>query len=369
MINNSSTAPPPSGLGNDGEQAENLDNAEKDENCDSVVTVLFVGGIFSAPQVIESIRAAAQANPLGPKVQIVVSHRANERRGIDEADAFVLEPDETSRDPVAFMDWCLEVAAGLGVDVIVPRRNVAWFADARQRFQELGIQVIVPGDACLLASIENKAALYLALPSHLVAIPQFRTARTMTDFEDAYAELSSLGTVCIKPTVGIAARGFRVLDPALGVGRADADVYVSLEEARQELSALNRFPELMVMPYLPGPERSVDCLAHHGRLVVGIVRRKLDVGEQLLEDHPELLALAAKLTEYLKLHGLFNIQFMQGSGGQQFLLEINTRMSGGIYLSARSGVCLPYWAVLLALGLSTPGDVPAPVLGVRASKR
>ncbi len=335
-------------------------------------TVWFVGGIFSAPLVIAAIRQAeaeqgssAKAQGLG-SMRIMISHRLDEKRGMAQCDIF--EPEPAGREEAGFIEWSLEMVRRHGVDLIIPRRYGSWFARARKRFSAVGAQVLVPADAETLDTIENKAALYRALPPQMVNVPRFHVVRDLTAFDDACADLSLLGTVCIKPTVGIAARGFRVLNKALGAGRADGDVYMSREQARAELAAMTVFPELMVMPYLAGPERSLDCLGLNGVLVCAVVRRKSQEGEQLLEDHQELLQVARKLTEVLNLSGLYNIQFMEGEDGRQYLLEINTRMAGGVHLGAASGVCLPYWAVRLATGSACLEDVPEPRTGGAARK-
>ncbi len=330
-------------------------------------TVWFVGGIFSAPLVIAAIRraeseagASAQGQGLAP-MRIMISHRLDEKRGMAQCDIF--EPEPAGREEAGFMEWSLEMARRHAVDLIIPRRNGSWFARARQRFAAVGAQVLVPADAETLDTIENKAALYRALPSQMVNVPRFHVVHDLSAFDQALEDLSRLGTVCIKPTVGIAARGFRVLNEALGAGRADGDVYMSAEQARAELAAMKCFPELMVMPYLAGPERSLDCLGLNGALVCAVVRRKSQNGRQLLEDNQELLEVARKLTEELNLTGLYNIQFMEGEDGRQYLLEINPRMAGGVHLGAASGVCLPYWAVRLATGSACLEDVPEPCTG------
>ena len=46
------------------------------------------------------------------------------------------------------------------------------------------------------------------------------------------------------------------------------------------------------------------------------------------------------------------------------VLEINARMSGGVYFACLSGVDLPAWAIALAAGTASPADVPQPQFGL-----
>jgi biotin carboxylase len=143
---------------------------------------------------------------------------------------------------------------------------------------------------------------------------------------------------------------------------------IGLRQARASFAAGDKFRPLILMPYLPGPERSIDCLAHKGRLVCCAVRRKASAeGYQKLEDNPELTAAVRRLTAHFQLDSLYNVQFRDGEG-KSFLLEINTRMSGGLYGSCLSGVAFPYWAVRLALGTAKPEDVPQPQVGFRIAQ-
>jgi hypothetical protein len=174
--------------------------------------------------------------------------------------------------------------------------------------------------------------------------------------------------LCYKPAVSVYGLGFRVVadTPALLRRHRRGDpLTVTLADARRDLAAQGHFDDLILMEYLPGPERSIDCLARDGELLRCVVRRKSrrEGGPQLLEDNPDAVEIARRLTARLGLNGLFNIQLRDG-GGQTYLLEINPRMSGGLRYSCRSGVAFPYWAIRLALDTAAPEDVPEPRTGI-----
>ncbi|SDX54494.1 hypothetical protein SAMN05421783_1359 [Thiocapsa roseopersicina] len=120
----------------------------------------------------------------------------------------------------------------------------------------------------------------------------------------------------------------------------------------------------MLMEYLEGPERSVDCLAHQGELVAAVARLKHG-RHQSLETSGAAIEGARRLVERYRLDGIVNIQF-RDTRGIPHLLEINARMAGGMLYSC-AALNLPYWSAMLALGLAQPHDVPAPREGLRVA--
>jgi biotin carboxylase len=166
--------------------------------------------------------------------------------------------------------------------------------------------------------------------------------------------------------------GFRIVSQrgtALDRLLSGDPIKIGLPDARLVLGQQPRFRDVLVMQYLPGPERSVDCLAHDGKLICCVVRRKPmgTEGAQLLEENPAIEELARRLTSHFQLGGVFNIQFRDGDG-TPYLLEINPRMSGGLHYACLSGVAFPYWAVRLALETACAEDVPRPRTGIRVAQ-
>lgn len=121
----------------------------------------------------------------------------------------------------------------------------------------------------------------------------------------------------------------------------------------------------MVMELLPDEEVSIDCLADsEGKLLAAIPRRKSSGRIYLLEDKPELLEIASRVAERCRIPFVYNIQVKYNNGVPK-LLEINPRMSGGLYITCLSGVNMPYLAVKAILG--QPFEPPIPQFGIQAS--
>jgi biotin carboxylase len=314
--------------------------------------------------VVESLR---QTQP-HESLRVICTHTQKGFIAGAVADHSELEPSILrSADYLPFaLDFCLKNQ----VDLFLPGKHTNGMARHRARFEQQGTRLMVAASSATLDLMESKEKQYQACPPDF-PLPKWRCCRTLEEFDLAHAELAATGaTVCIKPTVSVYGLGFKILVGAGGRQHrlfSGDSTHIGLDDCRRALGEKPTFRGLMVMELLPGPERSVDCLGHEGRLVWGVVRRKSNGAEpgQWIEDHPAILEWCARLTEHFKLTGLYNIQFKEDSLGNPLLLEINPRMSGGLAMACMAGVNFPLWAARLAMGSATPKDVPQPRTGFR----
>lgn len=331
-----------------------------------VTTIWFSQPLAGAKHVMESIRSSCLPDE---SFQRLVTHVKLGHCTRQSSNYFALERPSLTRSQ--YSDFCLRFARKAGVDFFFPRSGASFSAATRARFQEAGIRLSVSAEESVLRAIKNKGRLYQALAGVPVPLPDYRIANDTESFRQSCRELQSVAErVCFKPTTGFAGRGFHVIVEAgeqFHSAWDGASLGITVEQAVATLSA-SEFPEQLVMPFLSGPERSVDCLAQDGKLVRAIVRVKSADGRyELLEHNPEVELLTRLVTEHFALDGLYNVQFLEDAG-RYFLLEINFRMSGGIHFGAFSGVCLPYWAIRLALGTACAADIPMPLTGLRVDR-
>jgi hypothetical protein len=331
------------------------------------ITVWLNKNLSSAFNIIESLRAAQQHETL----RILCSHTNPDFPAFRISDAFEVEPRGPSE--ATYLDYCTEIIRRHGVNVFIPGKMTRSIVRERRRFDELGVTLIHAADADTLKLLENKARFYRAIPDGLAAVPDYRVVTSLAEFEEAVSWLRSRNhTVCFKPAVSMFGLGFRVVTErgtALDRLLNGDPVKIGLPELRMFLGQQPSFRDVLVMQYLPGPERSVDCLAHGGELVCCVIRRKPcgAEGGQLLEENPAIEETVRRLTRHFRLNGVFNIQF-RDDAGTPYLLEINPRPSGGLHYSCLSGVAFMYWAVRLALGTAQPADVPRPRTGFRVGQ-
>lgn len=283
------------------------------------------------------------------------------------AHEFGVEPDGLNDD--AYVDWCLAECLERGVGIFVPQRRREAVAARKEEFEAAGVKVSVMGGSRVMEMADRKHELYDDLKGTPIPVPRHRTFRSVGEFDAAVAEMEPVvGRLCVKPCVGVYGSGFRILE------REGCDfrrmlsgdcMRISFVAFRTALAGSAQDRDMMVMEYLPGTERSVDVLAHKGRLVRAVSRVKVG-SHQVLETEGPSIETAAFLTARYGLDGVFNLQTKE-KGGVQWLLEVNSRMSGGVAYACMSGVAFPYWNLMLTAGFVAPEDVPIPMPGVKVA--
>ena len=162
------------------------------------------------------------------------------------------------------------------------------------------------------------------------------------EFTDALATFAAGGwRTCVKPVRSIYGLGFRLIDDSKRpLERFLANDVFTIDSAgfARLLDAAEGERAFLAMEYLAGDERSIDCLADRGRLVRAIVRRKPADSHwrwQIIEDDPAAWEIAEQAVAAFRLNGLINVQtrerIHEDGRREQCFLEVNPRMSGGIY--------------------------------------
>ena len=299
--------------------------------------------------------------------QVVCSHTNAEFVGFHPSLESEIEPRGLGEE--AYVEYCLAFCERRDIDVFVPGKSKLAIAESRAAFEQKGVLLLLAGEPSSMRLLEDKAAFYAGLDPALAAAPRFIKVNTADEFVAACETLRSEGhQICFKPSCSTGGLGFRILDDHRSEIRnlfGGDTIRTTTAGAAQILAQEPRFRDVLVMEYLGGAEHSIDCIATHGRLLRAVPRRKPVClgGAQLLEDKPELVALAERLTSAYRLDSIFNIQ-VRFSGSVPKVLEINARMSGGVYFACLSGVNLPAWAIALACGDASEDDIPEPRLGL-----
>jgi hypothetical protein len=306
----------------------------------------------------EAIALLDEARRAG-EFRVVCTHPRESYARIVSCDQFECEPIGMHDDD--YVRYCLDFARRHEVDFFFPGRKVQPILRAAEQFRDAGVRLVAASDAEMLGLLASKARVYAALDGSGVHVPEYAIVNDLAGFDAAWARLRVRHSVlCYKPDVSVFGLGFHILtenDANRGAGWT-----LHLDDARRRIASDKRRRDLMVMQYLPGPERSVDCLARAGELVRCVVRRKT-AGGQWIEDNPAIEAMVRRLTARFRLNNLFNIQF-RDADGKSYLLEINARMSGGLPFACRSGLALPLWAVRLARGSATGTEIAPPRTGI-----
>lgn len=247
-------------------------------------------------------------------------------------DEWYEEPDTGGE---AYIRFCLEFCAEHRIDAFVPRRNMVEISRNTARFEQAGVRVMVD-DYATIQLLNDKAAAYAFFKDcRELNIPDFHIVSNVSQFEQAYQKLrEEYGQVCVKFVKDEGGMSFRRIagqvDPLrqLKVYQGSAISYETLTEA---LGSAAEFDDLMVMPYLPGNEISVDCLQTKKGLIA-IPRIKGAARHERVEYDPGILQMAETVMKLTGLQYPCNIQFKYRED-VPYLLEVNTRMSGGLQMA------------------------------------
>lgn len=312
-------------------------------------------GLSSQRDIIIGINNFAKI--LQTDITIFASHRNTRHEILSVADYSLIEPESEEQR----LDFIISTAAKWNISVIHAPRNSQWYEIHRSQIESAGITLISGAmGAQWLALADDKVAFAEFMQQKaLPVVPSIR----ITTLDELKQHLSASPfadqPLCVKPVTGIYGTGFWRFDDSV----APMAVFNHPEQRRvhpqlyiDALSATPAFTPLVLMPYLPGPEYSVDILADKGSVLAAVARRK-ENGLQYLENSGEALELACACATAMQADGLVNVQTRNDSSGNPVLLEINMRPSGGIGYTQHSGVNLPGLFAFHQLGLMTNQEV------------
>lgn len=250
-----------------------------------------------------------------------------------------------------YIDRCKEWCEREKIDLFFPQTKMAEFFD--EDFGET--KLILPVEKReTFDLIENKAAFSRFLIEKGVGnfIGDFELVQSFEEFNSAFSKLNvKHELLCIKPNIAVFAQGFKVIKDHGFSGAefiADKIPYHIPYDALIKLIEPDGFAsQTLLMEFLVGEEFSVDCFFDEGELFCATVRIKQGYYQHLI-NYPELLDAVREISKCVNLNNLVNFQFKKDKKGEIKLLEINTRMSGGIIKAMKSGINYPRLPILKA---------------------
>ncbi len=249
--------------------------------------------------------------------------------------------------------YCLDFCREHNVDVFVPRRHMVEISKNKSRFEEIGVKVLAD-DFKVIDFLNDKAAAYEHFRNYEnINIPDYFKVNNAEDFAKAYDALrKNHKQVCVKFVRDEGGMSFRKIIENVNEFdrlRMYQGTSISYNDLYTALSTKEAFDDLMVMPYLDGLEVSVDCLRTDTG-TIAIPRIKTPTREERVVYDLEIISMTANVLNKVNLQYPCNVQFRY-DGGTLYLLEVNTRMSGGLQMSClASGVNIPNIALNKLLG-------------------
>lgn len=320
-------------------------------------TTLWLNHGFASQRALALSMRAARGP--GKDWRLLLSHRDMRIDILGAGDVAVQEPELEDADYAA---WALELCRSAGVSALLAVRHRAVLLAAEPAFAAAGIRLLAGATTPeTLALCEDKGAFTAHLAAAGLPVPRSLAVQDAAELAEALTHGFAAGTpLCVKPVNGIYGMGFWRLDPEASpfAAYANPDARRTLPHAFLAAFAAQETPRpLLVMEYLPGAETSIDCLCETGRVLMAAARVKRD-GLQWISTEGASVDLARRVVALLGLHGAVNVQTRMSAAGEECVLEVNTRPSGGIAYSTAAGIDFGPAIAALMLGRPLPVQVP-----------
>lgn len=300
-------------------------------------------------------------------------HAANstpDATALFHADRHVLTPPIHHPD---YLDFLLEYGVRHGIRSIVPLfdQDLPILARATQRFEEVGIRVVVSTEAAV-ACCNDKLETDRFARAHGLASPV--TLADRVEVRRALAEGWLSYPVVVKPRRGMGSIGVYVAENAAELAVFEARILrdISRTYLRHECPGPPH-REVLYQQHLDGPEYGLDVVNDlAGEFRIAVAKRKLAMrsGEtdaaRTVED-PRLAEIGRRLSSALRHPGLVDVDVREHHG-ELYLLEMNARFGGGYPFSHLAGLDVPRALRFWLQGEEAPADCFQVRMGVTSFK-
>ena len=286
-------------------------------------------------------------NKYGDKIAFVASSVNKDHAYKNSVDYFVVEDWESEFDTDATMknytDWVLNLCEQYEVDIFFVKKYAKYIMARYEDFEELGVKLI-SDSYDILNMMEQKSTVYGAVSTDVELhryIPEYHIF-TRVDAAMKYVNNHrGKSDLCLKFNSDEGGASFRHINDSkidleslykFRVNELTTDEVIDMLSCCSDKTV----QKLMFMELLDSPEISVDCY-NSKKGFIAIARVKINGRKQKIFYDKEISKLCEKIGNTIGLKHPYNVQFRVKQGGDVTnindlrLLEINPRMSGGLY--------------------------------------
>ena len=348
-----------------------MDNPTNDSYQNPSIAAWLAEGQASQRDMLASLQALKAQSTTS--FDIIASHRHNRPEIFEFADKVYYEPFAlAASSPVqAFIEpvmprwqFVLEQAQQNHAKVVLTGRNNIDYEKHREQFDAAGIRLLTGATSvAALESIDDKFAFMQQCHQHNIPVANAWRFDNMAELEALLAEHGHQ-PLCIKPVTGIFAQGFWQLDSGQETGEqydSFEHLYFTEEKRISTAQFINAYAHslmlherpipMLLMPYLPGQEYSIDVVCEYGEVLAAITRYKTGKIQHIGYEQ-SVMDVVIPLIKVFGCDGIVSVQTKADDLGQHRVLEINSRPSGGIGYTTHSGVDLTQVGFAYWLGLT-----------------
>lgn len=288
-------------------------------------------------------------------VRIIASSKTPEHVYRYSVDEFFVEDWEELKDDVKtsmsnYVEWVLNLCKKEQVELFFVKKHAIHIMENAEKFEEIGV-TLISEDYETLKRMESKASIYRMLSSSgnddiLRFIPLYHIFENPENAIRYVESHRGQNNICLKFDKDEGGASFRAIRDKWPEWK---DLYfydvnrLTSDEACQLITASgNNVSRLLFMEILDSPEISIDCY-NSKKGFIALARMKVAGRKQKLFYNHELANMCKQMGQVLNLKFPYNVQFRVLSGGNVSntndlrLLEINPRMSGGLYYEVLCG--------------------------------
>ena len=260
-------------------------------------------------------------------------------------DEFHVEKKGISSDEA--LEFALDFCKEHNVNIFFVRNHVSTISKNRNNFEKLGVTIICE-EYQNIKFFRSKSAVYSTLrDAGYNYIPQYNIISKPEQLKELYEQFNSENkTMCIKYDSDEGAQSFRIVTDKFISSKGFYETLqniISPHNAIKTIELMNsagKSKDIMVMPKLDGPEVSVDCYKSPNVGFIAIPRYKIGERVKEIKFDKNIVEDCRWLYDKFKFIYGVNIQYRWDSSGVMQLLEINTRLSGGVHMSDFAGISI-----------------------------
>lgn len=270
-----------------------------------------------------------------------------------------------------YLKYVLGVCRDEHVDLFMAKKHMETISNNIHLFDAIGVKVVCQRDN--LEVISDKLRMYRHIleiePSLSWIIPDVMNIYDEASREKVLGLLESKDATkwCLKLSKDEGGTSFRKIVDSFSLRELEnyGNSRVSREELKRAISesSIEELEAIMFMKLLSGKEISVDCY-RTGSDFIAIARMKLEGRVEKVFYDVKLADICRRLGDALKLNCAYNVQFRFDSKydirdlddnafDKLRLLDINPRLSGGLYLETKLGLNICGVVIANELGLCT----------------
>lgn len=287
------------------------------------------------------------------EIKIIASSKNPDHAYKNYVDEFIVEDwEETDNHEESmnnYIKWLLDTCLKYHVDYFFVKKHMEEVTKHRVEFGFNRTFLICETDE-VLQHMKSKASVYKELEGTILRkyIPNYKCTNNIKDAYEYLEEHRDKNDICMKFDHDEGGASFRAIkDNILTI----KSLYsfrvntVSTNEAENIiLSATDELDKLIFMEMLDSPEISVDCYNSKNGFIA-ICRSKEEGRKEKIYFDKYIYNICKDICEHFKLNFPFNVQFRykhsendKHSRQDLRILEINTRMSGGLYYEVFEGI-------------------------------